>query len=592
MKNYIISIIALQIISVFSLYAYENDAGDSTEITIVKAMRDELQRNMLNLEYQDYKQPFFISYSIADTRSLFINATLGAITTSNLTHNRGWIIRVMIGDYQLTDENFQDVGDGGSNYNQYLDLPIDNDYYGIRRFLWESTDRVYKSAAQTYKNKITTLREKNITPEDLPFADFSRAPKIKKYITGPEFNFNKTKYENISRELSSLFKSYPEIIYSDVSIILLHSDAYFINSEGTEIKLPLTSSTIAVSAQTMGDDSETLADQVLYYYRNPADFPDLDSMKQDVENMLNNLSVLRHAKVFDDTYSGPVLITDQAVAQLLAGSLFTGAGSLIAHREPLYSNPQMAIYYGQQSFSNESKIGKKILSKYISVKSLPKLNNFNGIDLTGSFEIDAEGVVPPEELVLVENGILKTLLNGRTPTKNIKKSNGHNRYAIIGNIITKQIGPGVIRISSTDVKSKDELKIELINKAREEGLDYAIIIRPISRGINYRPVNIYKVSVDDGSEELLRSVNLKSITTNSLKRILGLSNNTIVYNTIIPEDVGSGLFNSLKSGSGIANGLPVSLIVPDAILLEEIEMEGISKPLSNNLPIVDNPVGK
>ena len=194
MKNYIISIIALQIISVFSLYAYENDAGDSTEITIVKAMRDELQRNMLNLEYQDYKQPFFISYSIADTRSLFINATLGAITTSNLTHNRGWIIRVMIGDYQLTDENFQDVGDGGSNYNQYLDLPIDNDYYGIRRFLWESTDRVYKSAAQTYKNKITTLREKNITPEDLPFADFSRAPKIKKYITGPEFNFNKTKY--------------------------------------------------------------------------------------------------------------------------------------------------------------------------------------------------------------------------------------------------------------------------------------------------------------------------------------------------------------------------------------------------------------
>lgn len=584
---------ALALIPLFNLPARQDTVADSSGGVIMKAMRDELQRNMSSLEHKDYKKPFFISYSIEDVHTLYINATLGAITTSDFSHNRDWSIRVMIGDYQLTDENYEEAANSGSEYSQYLDLPLDNDYYGIRRFLWEATDKVYKSAAQTYKNKNATLREKNIAPEDLPVADFSRAPVIKKNINVPKTDFNKSKYEDIARQLSSLFKDSPEIFYSDVSVLLLNSDAYFINSEGTETKIPVNISAISVNAQTMDNNSEIIADQVLYYFRNPDDLPDPESMKKDVENLKNNIISLRHAKVFEDTYYGPALVTDQAVAQLMAGSLFTGPENLIAYREPLYSDAQMAMYYGQRNFSNESKIDKRILSRDISVIALPGLRNYGGYELIGSFEIDAEGVVPPEELKLVENGILKTLLNGRIPTKKIKRSNGHNRFAIINGTFTKQIGPGVIKVSGNNLKSRDELKEELIKKAIEEGLDYAIIVRPLSRGLNYCPVNIYKISVKDGSEELLRSVNIGNITVNSLKRIFGISDNEIVYNTIIPEDIsGISLFSSFKTGNTIVDGIPVSFIVPDAILLDEIEMEGAARPLSNNLPIVDNPVGK
>jgi hypothetical protein len=591
MKKLIIYTV-LSIISLFNLYAQQDTVRDSNGGIIMKAMRDELQRNMSNLEYKNYKKPFFISYSIEDVHSLYINATLGAITTSDISHNRDWRIRVIIGDYKLTDENFEEITNSRSEYSQYLDLPLDNDYYGIRRFLWEATDRVYKSAVQTYRNKITTLREKNITPEDLPVADFSRAPVIKRNITIPETDFNKLKYENIARELSSLFKDSPEIFYSDVSVLLLDAYVYFINSEGTEIKIPFRISAIAVNAQTMDNNSEPIADQILYYFSNSDDMPDLGSMKKDVENLKSNIISLRHAKVFDDTYYGPALITDQAVAQLMAGSLFAGHINLIAYREPLYSNAQMAMYYGQRNFSNESKIDKRILSRDISVTALPGLKNYGCYELIGSFEIDAEGVVPPEKLKLIEDGILKTLLNGRIPTKKIKESNGHNRFAILNGTFTRQIGPGVIKISGKNLKSRDELKKELIKKANEDGLDYAIIVRPVLRGVNYRPVNIYKVSVKDGKEELLRSVNIGDININSLKRIFGISDNEIVYNTMIPENIGSNMFNSFKSGEGIADGMPVSFIVPDAILLDEVEMEITARPLSNNLPIVDNPVGK
>ncbi len=578
--------------SALTIYGQDNYSTDTSESIIMRAMRDELQRNMEELEYEDYKKPFFISYAIADARTLSINATLGSLIRSNITHIRDWYIRVMIGDYQMTDENFEDISTSDSDYPQYLKLPLDDDYYGIRRCLWEATDRVYKSASQTYKNKITALSEKKIAPEDLPIADFSHSPIVRINIPGPEFDFNESKYEDIARDISSLFDNYPEIIFSDVTAAIFYADLYFINSEGTEVRVPLSISSIVVSAQTFADDSEVISNQVIYYFRNPDECPDPRVLKEDVNKMVSNLIALKDAEVFNDNYSGPVLITDQAVAQLLAFNLFSGPNSLIAYREPLYANPQMSMYYGQRSFSTESKIDKRIISKYLSVIARPGLENYNGIDLIGSFRVDGEGVVPPDNVVLIENGILKTLLNDRTPTKRINESNGHNRFAIMNTGFTKQIGPGVIFVPGAEGKSKEEIKNELIERAKEDGLDYAIIIKPIASETNYRPVNIYKVSLEDGSEKLIRSVNLSNLIDNNLKDILRVSGNNIVYNTMIPEGMSGGMFESFSSGLDIINGLPSSFIVPDALLLEEIEIEGIAQPLSGNLPVVDNPVGK
>ncbi len=592
MKKLKSSVTILIIISSFTCYAQKDFTADSPESVIMKAMQDELIRNMENLEYKDYDKPFFISYTIADAHTLSINATLGSLVTSNITHLRDWAVRVMTGDYLVTDENFEDIMDSNSDYYQDPKLPLDDDYYGIRSCLWEATDMVFKSASQTYKNKITALREKNIAPEDLPVADFSRAPVVKQIIPGVKCEFDKDKYENIARELSSIFNNYQEIFYSDVTIIMYYADIYFVNSEGTEVILPLTISSIAVSAQTVADDSEVINNQVIYYFTKPDDCPDFGELKKDAENMVNNLLALRTADSFADSYSGPVLITDQAAAQLLAYNLFSGTNNLIAYREPLYANPQMAMYYGQQSFSTESKIDKRIASRSLSVSARPKLKEFNNIKLIGNFTIDAEGVIPHEDLILIENGILKTLLNGRTPTKKIEESNGHNRFAVMNRGFNKQIGPGVIVVSCQEGKSKEELKRALIEKAKEEELDYAIIIKPAFTASNYRPVNIYKVSLEDGNERLVRSVNLVNLINSSLKNITGISNKGIVYNTMFPEGIGGSIFNSFNSGINLINGLPSSFVVPDALLLEEIEIEGIDKALSGNLPIVDNPAGK
>ena len=100
--------------------------------------------------------------------------------------------------------------------------------------------------------------------------------------------------------------------------------------------------------------------------------------------------------------------------------------------------------------------------------------------------------VPPYELVIVENGVLRNLLNDRTITSAGQTANGFSS------------GPGVVEVTTTHKNSDKELKEKLLAAAKAEGLDYALIIRqsPLLMGV----VNIHKISVKDGKEELMRNL--------------------------------------------------------------------------------------
>ena len=556
---------------------------------IVKAMKDELNRNLKQLVYKDYGKPFYIGYTITDANTYYINASLGALVTSEDVPNRDWQVRLMVGNYQLNDENFQDISASSGNSLPYLSIPLDNDYYGIRRALWVATDQVYKSAGQNYKSKLNALKENNIDLKELPMDDFSKVPVIKVDIPPSTIMFNKSKYEQEVREVSSVFKDYTDIVTSEVLLVFFHAEVYFINSEGIEVHRPLTLASLFISAQAMADDGDMIPDQIAYYTPLPEQLPDLEALKKNARTLAENLIALKNAPVFNDSYSGPVLFMQQAVTELVAENLFSGAQSLIASREPLYNVPQMRMYYGQNSFSLESRIGKRIMDENISVTAFPELKQYNGIPLIGSFNVDAEGVIPPDTLDLVKNGYLKTLLNGRTPTRNISTSNGHDRYALMSGGISERVGPGIISLTGTETSSVSELKKELIKRAEEEGLDYAIIIRPVSKGPSHQPLNVYKVNLENGEEQLVRSVNIESITLNKLRHIPGISDSRTVYNTLLTESY-SDHSTLIRSVGTSFNGLPVSFIMPEAMLLDNIELAGTQKPISGKLPVVSNPV--
>ena len=576
--------------------------SNSTREIIKSAMQDEMQRNISRLSLENMEQPFFISYTIFDFETVEIISTLGATVKSSENRRRNHNVRVMVGGYSLNDENFQGTGfrSRSSMIHGSAGLPVEDDYDGIRRSLWLVTDDIYKRAAEQFEHKKAALKQQTMKEEDR-IDDFSRAPLVIYSEPPRTFDINRGEWEKIADDISGMFKKYPDIYSSQVRIFFYRGDFFLTNSEGSEVIYPLTFAALQVNAYTQAVDGEPLSNHVIYYCLVPDDLPPLGEIKQAVKTMAGELVTLRDAPVFDESYFGPVMLENQAAAEFFSQRLFSGRNGLIGYRKPVTGNTG-GVGYSRDDVTLDDRIGRRILARDLSIKALPGLTKIPGLNLIGSYNIDTEGVMPEAELPLVENGILKTLLTNRTPTPKVRESNGHQRPVIGGGYWTSStIGPGVISISTSEGKSRDELKEELLKRAGEEGLEYGILIKklkPYVTGAQYydpmvqmtssygrrdgtsltEPILIYRVYIEDGREEPVRSAKLGSVSLSTLRHIVGSSEEQFYYNTL--------------STANWSSGVPATFIVPQTLILEELEVKNEKRDYTPKLPVVTTPLAE
>ena len=287
---------------------------------IFKAMNDELNRSISKLTINKYPAPFFIAYQLSDGQSLTIQATLGALRSSNETPARAQNIRLMVGGYSLNDENFMS-GSQSFSSGAYLSLPIDNDYDAIRRAFWIASDQSYKRAIETYDQKLSALKQQNKTDEEKP-DDFSKITPVSLIMKSTPVKYDKAKWEAFAKDVSGVFKTSTQIGNSSVIMGLANACVYVTTSEGTKLRIPLSIACLWINANTQADDGEVLNDQLLYYALTPEQFPTADKIKQDIKQMSDNLSALSKAPSFKDSYSGPVIFEGEAAAELWAQKLF------------------------------------------------------------------------------------------------------------------------------------------------------------------------------------------------------------------------------------------------------------------------------
>ena len=208
----------------------------------------------------------------------------------------------------------------------------------------------------------------------------------------------------------------------------------------------------------------------------------------------------------------------------------------------------------------------------------PGMYSYNGIPLVGAYPIDMEGV-PSQETSLIENGVLKNLLCGRIPTAKMKQSNGHLRIPFL--TLSPMIVPGVIDVDFKAAVSKDELKKKLIEMAKAEGLNYALVVRNMTPNQSELKL-VYRVDINTGEEKLIRSAGFKGLTLNDLRKIVGAGDQKVVLNTAAGED--------LAHKNDYPNGCPATFITPDAFLFKEIEVTKVARPNMAKLPVVKNPL--
>jgi predicted Zn-dependent protease len=420
---------------------------------------------------------------------------------------------------------------------------MDNDYAGLRHDLWLASDATYKGAIETLSQKRAYLQNK-VQEEQPP--DFSREKSIRAMAPRRTLEFDQARLETQLRDWSKIFREYKDIQTSAVSLRARLTHRYMVNSEGTTMLQPELIVSLEVGASAQASDGMRIGYSVPVHVRSFDELPSTQAFSETIRQMAANLTAARAAPVLEANYSGPVLLTGQASAEMYARVL---APNLFGQRVPL----------GTRGSNNVSDIvdrmHRPVLPAYISVVDDPLQTKSGSTALIGHYEIDDQGV-PAKRVSLIEEGLLNDMLMSRRPGKDRLNSNGHGRSGYPGRETT-QIGN--FFVTTKQGKSYEDLKKQLINLAKEEKLQYAIVIKGVNPGGGGpigTPVLIYKVYVSDGREELIRGATAGGVSVSSLRHIQATGKDVYVANRL----------------AGVQGAeTPVSIVAPST-LLEEMEL--------------------
>lgn len=550
--RYIYTLLITHLLAALSLF------GQTNEAVLYKAMQDEMARSKNELILPGSPAPFFVAYTVGENQYISVSSTLGVILSSKESEKeRLHSVNLYVGDNKFSS----DYSYTGNGIQSPSFTTRDDNYDQLRRNFWQTSDLSYKFAVEVYNSKKNNIKTANISEEEKALPDLLPLKKVEVYATAePALNLSKKSYEDLAKLLSKEFAKYPQISDSRVEADGVETVYYYLSTEGTKVKEKEVYAGITFRGKVRNNKGQIVQDVETIFAPAFEQLPSKEALIAKVNKFAEKLVSLCNAEPMAEYYFGPVLFENDAVATILSDNLVSQSG-IISIRKPIQVLASVSRVENVGAMKDikplEERINKKVIDSRLSVSNKTDLKEFNGMFLLGSYEMDAQGVAPVKDVKLIENGILKTLLSSRVPTRKISESTGSVRFGVRPRAVVTGVAPGVLVVNSLSGSSRDELKADLIKAAIEEGLDYAYIVRNIaSETTQY----IYKVSVKDGSETLVTGTEVTPVPLTKLKRVLGVSKE---------QEATSYLYKG---------SIPTSIIHPKAILIEDIEIN--KKPLS------------
>jgi predicted Zn-dependent protease len=474
-------------------------------------------------------------------------------------------IDLRVGDYQF--DNTHIIRGNPFNFGSGAGsavLPFDNDKAALTNAMWFATDNLYKNATERYQKALTNKAVK-VAEEDSS-ADFSKEPKNIDVRELDNLTFDAAKWEKIITNLSAVFASEPLIYNATVSINTELKHKFYVSTEGTTLRWSEKGARIMVSAKTKAEDGMSLPLYESYFAFNPDELPDEATIANDIRKMIKLLVELREAPVAT-TFTGPAILSGEA-SGVFFHEIF--GHRVEGHRE---KDPNSSQTFKQS-------IGQEILPDFIDVVFDPTLKKLNGIDISGYYPYDDEGV-KAQRVETVKDGKFSHFLMSRSPIEGFANSNGHGRKEQGYNAVSRQSN---LIVESAKNVTKDELKEKLRNICKEQGKDYGLYFVTVSGGFtftnrtipnafNVTPLVVYKIYVDGRPDELVRGVDLIGTPLTTFSNIVAAADDLGVFNGICGAESG---------------GVPVSACSP-SLLVSTIEVQKKKKSQAKP-PILPSPV--
>ena len=550
--------------------------------TLLRAMRDELQRSRQLAVVAGQDAPYFFSYSLTDAETLHVSASMGAVVNVSRSHFRSPETEVRVGSYDFDNTNHIFSGIySGSRYDG--NWPLDDDYAAFRNELWLSTDRAFKTAVESMARKRASLNNSAASSAD-PLPDFSKITPVVSLGKVSRAKVDDAAWTARAAHLNAIFNNYKEVLSSGLELQLIQGPTTLMTSEGTAVRYKDDMYWMYAKAEGQAPDGMLQHDAVSIQSLDLDKFPDEASMAKSITEVAEHVRALVQAPA-GESYSGPVMLEPRAAAQLLAQLL---GDNLRVPRRPL-SDPGRNVPFAPSEF--ESRLGARVLPDSFDITDDATQSSYNGKPLAGFYPFDMEGVAP-KPVNVVEKGVLKNFLTTRQPIRGFPSSNGHARLP--GNYGARSAAIGNLFVKSSDTVPLAALKQRLIELIKTRGKSYGMLVRKLDypysaggaelqslaqasaqSGGSARPVSppilIYRV-YPDGREELVRGLRFRGLTSRNLRDILAASSESEVFDFV---NVAAPLA-ILGAGGYLA---PASVISP-GLLFDELELE----PPQDQLP--------
>jgi len=572
--------------------------GDTDQT--LRAMHDEMERARTRLTLTGVGKPFYIEYRLLDLDLRSVTASFGALDSSSVSRTRFMSVNVRVGDYHLDSSNF--ISEDG--FQGFLgstgEVGIDRDYNSLRQDLWLATDQAYKAAVTQMSLKQAFLRSLTKPPE---IDDFSQSQPLVKVDPRIEPDWTSRNWDEEARAASAALKDFPQLYGTRVNYYLVYATSYEMTSEGTTIRETRHLAGVEAGLDTEADDGMELHNFYATYASLPAGLPDAAAVAKALTTAAEDLMTLRSSSLVPD-YTGPVLFDAPAAASTLSQVL---EPSLSGARPPLSMTQDFDAFIERFGGRSEwtGRVNTRVLPASVSVVDDPTLQEYEGQPLLGGYDVDDEGV-KAGRVSIVENGILKDLLMSRRPGPDFSYSNGHARSALLSD--PHPLSSNLLFQSSDAMKPAD-LRKKFLDACRADGHEWCLEVKrmdnpalssvrqedfsefigaiggEIASGARV-PLFVYRVYVDDGREEPVRGGVLEGLTLRSLRNILAIGDDPVVYTFM--QNPAEGLAGTALGAFGsVQGGIPSTVIAP-SLVLDDVEIRGFhGEP--RRLPLVPAP---
>ena len=500
--------------------------------------------------------PFYLSYEITDRYSARVGAYFGQLVSSNENANTTFDIDLRVGNPQLDNTRINSQVRPSFNYSSL------SDHDEIQRVLWLLTDRAYKRASE---QMVKVRSEKQVTIDTNSTAlDLASAPQVSHSELGEPIEFPRKEWEKRVERISGVFAGHDKLYTGSMSASVSKRVRYFANSEGSRIHTDNNTYSINLHAMTRADDGSNLRLFETFHAHKASRLPSDRDLTLAAEDLVTNLIKLRAAPKVEP-YTGPAILSGRA-----SGVLFH---EILGHR---LEGHRLKQANDAQTF--KSLVGESVLPPSFSVVFDPEQERFGNIDLLGTYRFDNEGV-KGQQVTVIENGILKRFLLGRSTLNEFRESNGHGRKSTGFQAVARQSN---LMVQVNEPKTPEQLEAQMIEMLKERNLEfglyfddivggYTITSRSLPNAFTVQPIIVYKI-YQDGTRELVRGVDLIGTPLSVFDSIVAGGNDPHVFNGQCGAESGN---------------LPVSAVSP-SVLVSQIEVQRSAQSQSI-LPILPPP---